>query len=82
MNEREILLKKIRKYDFALKELNLYLDTHPYCRRALSLFKNYKKLRSDCINEFTSKYGPLRPEDNDDYQHWNWIDDLWPWERS
>ena len=31
MNERNILLGKIKKYDFTLKELNLYLDTHPNC---------------------------------------------------
>lgn len=82
MNERQMLLRKIKKYDFALKELNLYLDTHPNCRRALSLFDNYKKLRKDCMNEFTAKYGPLKPEQNNDSRHWNWIDDPWPWERS
>ncbi|MGN1036403.1 MAG: spore coat protein CotJB, partial [Ruminococcus sp.] len=27
-------MMKIQHYDFALKELNLYLDTHPNCRRA------------------------------------------------
>ena len=42
MNERQRLLNKIKKYDFSLKELNLYLDTHPDCRRALALFNNYR----------------------------------------
>lgn len=82
MNERKMLLSKIQKYDFALKELNLYLDTHPYCRRALALFDNYNKLRKEAVSEFTRKFGPLTPEMNNDLQHWNWIDDPWPWERS
>lgn len=77
-----MLLSKIKKYDFALKELNLYLDTHPYCRRALALFDNYNKLRKEAVSEFTRKFGPLTPEMNNDLQHWNWIDDPWPWERS
>ena len=45
MNEKARLMRKIKEYDFALKELNLYLDTHPNCRRALALFKKYKDLR-------------------------------------
>ena len=28
MDAQKILLEKIKQYDFALKELNLYLDTH------------------------------------------------------
>ena len=82
MNERNMLLSRIKKYDFALKELNLYLDTHPNCRRALAMFNEYKKLRNDAVSEFTQKFGPLTPEENADSQHWNWIDDPWPWERS
>ncbi len=82
MNERNMLLSRIKKYDFALKELNLYLDTHPNCRRALAMFNEYKKLRKDAVSEFTQKFGPLTPVENNDTQHWNWIDDPWPWERS
>ena len=42
-----MLLRKIQQYDFSLKELNLYLDTHPDCRRALAMFRKYQKLRTD-----------------------------------
>ncbi|NLT08058.1 MAG: spore coat protein CotJB [Ruminococcus sp.] len=82
MNEKKMLLMKIKKYDFALKELNLYLDTHPNCRRALSLFKQYKQLREKAMSEFVSKFGPISPEDSNDSSHWTWVDDPWPWERS
>ena len=82
MNERQILLRKIKQYDFSLKELNLYLDTHPNCRRALALFKKYKGLRERCISEYTEKYDPLIPEQNNSTEHWDWITDPWPWERS
>ena len=39
----ETALQKIREAAFALHELVLYLDTHPGNRKALSLYKTYKK---------------------------------------
>ena len=81
MNERQMLLRKIKEYDFALKELNLYLDTHPNCRRALSLFEKYRSLRNKAISDYTKRFGPLTPEQNSSDSHWDWIDDPWPWER-
>lgn len=82
MNERSELLMKIQKYDFALKELNLYLDTHPHCRRALTLFNKYKKLKSDAEAEFNNLFAPLTPVQNNSAEHWHWVSDPWPWERS
>lgn len=82
MEARSVLLKKIKQYDFTLKELNLYLDTHPNCRRGLAMFAKYKKLREEAVKEYNDKFGPLTPEQNQNLQRWAWIDDPWPWERS
>ncbi len=82
MNDRRALLNKIKKYDFTLKELNLYLDTHPECRRALAMFRRYKELRKKAIDEFNDRFGPLTPEQVTNGEHWLWTDDPWPWERS
>ncbi|MDE5556976.1 MAG: spore coat protein CotJB [Ruminococcus sp.] len=81
MNERQMLLNKIQKYDFAIKELNLYLDTHPDCRRALTLFNKYNGLLKSAEEEFSRRFGPINPTQTNDSQHWSWIDDPWPWER-
>lgn len=81
MNERQMLLNKIQKYDFAIKELNLYLDTHPDCRRALTLFNKYNGLLKSAEDEFARRFGPINPTQTNDSQHWSWIDDPWPWER-
>ena len=81
MNERNILLGKIKKYDFTLKELNLYLDTHPNCRRALEMFRRYKELRGNAVDEYIRKFGPVVPEQVNDAGYWTWVDDPWPWER-
>ena len=82
MNERKMLMIKIKQYDFALRELNLYLDTHPNCRRALALFDKYRSLTETAENEYVQKYGPITPEQSNDESHWSWIDGPWPWERS
>ena len=75
MNEKNMLLSRIKKYDFTLKELNLYLDTHPNCRRALSMFRKY------AVQEYNKRFGPLTPEQVTDTQSWTWVEDPWPWER-
>ena len=45
MHEKQMLLKAIQKYDFALYDLNLYLDTHPHSKEALQLFQKYKMMK-------------------------------------
>lgn len=82
MEPRCALLRKIKQYDFSLKELNLYLDTHPRCQRALAMFAQYKKLREEAVAEYNDKFGPLTPEQNQNLQSWDWVADPWPWERS
>ena len=76
-----MLLSRRKKYDFTLKELNLYLDTHPNCRRALSMFRKYRELRRDAVQEYNKRFGPLTPEQVTDTQSWTWVEDPWPWER-
>ena len=80
MNAQSLLMKKIMQYDFTLKELNLYLDTHPNCRRALAMFQKFRKLREDAVKEYNEKYGPLTPEQNTNTQRWQWVDAPFPWE--
>ena len=45
--------------DFAVKELNLYLDTHPQDQEALSLYASYIKLAQEGHEKYISQYGPL-----------------------
>ena len=85
MNESQNLLIKIRKYEFALYELNLYLDTHPNCKDALDLYGKYKKLMTEAEKEYISKFGSIPTTAVKSYagqDRWQWIDGPWPWERS
>lgn len=76
------LMRAIQMYDFYLYELNLYLDTHPYDRQALDLFKKYNELRESAYEAYTSKYGPITADGSSTDKRFNWVDDPWPWERS
>lgn len=80
--ERNKLLHTIQMYDFALYELNLYLDTHPDCTEAIKYFRQYKELRNCAYDEYSSRFGPLTAVLNNCESHWEWIDEPWPWERS
>ena len=38
MREQELLLRSLQQCDFTLYELQLYLDTHPNCKRAMEKY--------------------------------------------
>lgn len=79
---RKALLREIQIYSFALKDIQLYLDTHPKCMRALAYFNKYKKLKENAVCEYNNLYGPLKVEQVNSDTDWTWISGPWPWERS
>ncbi len=81
MTERQILLKKISTYSFALLELHLFLDTHPYDMQTIAKIKEYKDKLEPLYEEFEQKYGPLTVR-NDITNNWAWIKDPWPWDKE
>lgn len=82
MNEKMMLMNAIKKYDFALYELNLYLDTHPRCQSALAHFGKYRDLRNKAIDEYTRKYGPLTADKTNIEEGWKWAEGPWPWQKE
>ena len=77
-NTREMLMKKIKCYNFAVVELAQYLDTHPDDERAICLHNNYCKKLKDLKDKYQKVYGPLSiyyP-----CNKWRWLEEPWPWE--
>ncbi len=74
------LLKEIQEADFVLKELNLYLNTHPNKRAALEKFQKYEQISARLKAEYEKLYGPLTPSVNNNLDRWEWLDGPWPWE--
>ncbi len=81
-SERRELLRKIQAADFFACDLHLYLNTHPNCMRALSLFKDATAQGRTLRDEYEKKYGPLTASASADTTPWQWSKDPWVWERS
>lgn len=81
MTERQILMRKIATYDFALVELNLYLDTHPRDTEAHRKLVEYEKKSMELRKKYESEYGPITFTDSPD-NRMKWIKNPWPWDLS
>ncbi len=80
INEKQMMLKKIQAADFALDDINLFLDTHPTDKGALECFAKYQKIYQSLVKEYEEKFGALTSERVDTNKGWTWIDNPWPWE--
>ena len=74
-------LEELQAVDFALVELQLYLDTHPADEAALLQYKDISQKRRELAEPFEQKYGPLQhygrstaPDPTD------WNKTPWPWQ--
>ena len=82
MNNRQSALLRIMELEFAAIDLNLFLDTHPDDRCALTDFAAVSQELMRAKSEFEARYGPLMNfgfglnEGN----IWRWIESPWPWE--
>lgn len=80
-NEKETLLFQVLQYNFALTDLNLYLDTHPNDSEAISLYNQYLAIKKQMLDKYESMYDSLTL--NSDYlgtNTWKWKNNPWPWE--
>lgn len=79
MSTREELLKRIASYDFAIVELNLFLDSHPKDSAAISKLKEYVEKSNTLRREFEENFGPLKARSSEG-NRWAWISNPWPWD--
>lgn len=81
MTQREIMLKKIGMYKFALKDIALYLDTHPYDEMMLRKYDEYEAILKPLVEDFEAKFGPLTVS-TQNKNRFLWINNPWPWENE
>lgn len=79
MSTREDLLKRIASYDFAIVELNLFLDSHPHDGAALAKLKEYVEKSKTLRHEFEENFGPLKARSTEG-NRWSWVSNPWPWD--
>jgi spore coat protein JB len=81
-NLRREKLRQVQEADFLALDLQLYLNTHPDCIRALELYtktiKNAKELRK----EYEKEYGPLTAGASSAQSPWQWIKNPWTWDKE
>lgn len=80
MNEKTKLLNKISMYGFSMWELHIYLNTHPNCQSALSMYEDYQRKYNEAVAEYEKKYGPLNTASVNHGNMWQWIENPWPWD--
>lgn len=84
MNRKAELKKNIHELDFALHELNLFLDTHPTNAKALELVREYRKKRQEAIALYEERFGRYISTVSDVPCNacWKWLEGPWPWENN
>lgn len=80
--ERDALMKEIMSAGFAALDYNLYLDTHPESKMALTKFKESVRKSAALREKYEAKFGPLTAAANANMDTWKWIDNPFPWEKS
>ena len=80
MNQKQVLLNRIRVCDFVLTESALYLDTHPNDSEAFTLFQNYVELEKTAREKYVEQHGPLTQNDVALSSTYTWVNGPWPWQ--
>ena len=73
----EMLLHEVMKYQFAVVDTALYLDTHPYDQEALSRHYMYSTRLKQLKAEYEKYHGPLtlyKPQ----REYWKYKNGPWP----
>ncbi len=81
---REKLLQMIDEYSFAVVDIQLFLDTHPTCEKAMEFYRKNVKKRKELLTLYAQNYGPLTIDAADDCasKSWEWVMQPWPWENK
>ncbi len=79
MTDREILLKKISTYQFAMLDLQLFLNTHPGDTDTVEKVEKYRAMLKPLVAEYENKYGALTKSEAEGNK-WSWVKAPWPWE--
>ncbi len=76
--EKTAKLYKIMELNFAINDLNLWLDIHPEDKKIFELMKKCIEKLYKCEVDYVKLYGPLEVNENV-FETNEWVKD-WPWE--
>ena len=80
-NEKEQYLLDLNQVQFAMHDINLYLDNHPSDTSMLNEFNKNRETYKEILKNYENKYGPLEICSNNlNKIPWEWNNEPWPWE--
>ncbi len=74
------MLTRINELEFALTDLNLYLDTHPENQEALDMFTRLSATLKSMMYDYNEKCKALRLHDVPNEVPFQWASTKWPWQ--
>lgn len=77
------LLEQIYQCEFTLIDINLYLDTHPECEKAISDYNCYAEQLHDLKKLYVEKFGPIENfggSENNCPNRWLYATQPFPWQ--
>ncbi|MEG0799448.1 MAG: spore coat protein CotJB [Bacilli bacterium] len=78
-NNRDELLLKLQQLSFAVNDINLLLDLYPSNKDILEVFNDYSNKLNSIKNEYNSLYSPISATDNKNTNHFDYVNNPWPW---
>ena len=80
-NKKEELLYNYLSYEFALQELDLYLDIYPNNQDMIKLYNKYLDESNKSKKLYEESFGPISLNSNYlNNNTWSWLNNSWPWE--
>jgi len=79
---RDEMLRQIMELEFAVTDLNLYLDTHPDSKEALDMFTKLAAMLKSLKYDYAQAYEPICVTDVSNDTPFEWVSDKfkWPWQ--
>ena len=84
-NEKERMMLDIQRLDFAMKDINLYLDVHPNDTCMIQKFNEYLMKKNRLLQDYETKFGPITltvPNNSLEGTPWTWLETKSPWKRG
>ena len=80
---RADLLRCIQEHSFAMRDVGLYLDTHPTDEEALGAFRAHAEACAALSEVFAERFGALKWQQVREEHGWaSWSNTPWPWEKE
>ena len=80
---RAELLRYVQSHQFAVRDLALYLDTHPTDDNALDALLAHQNAYEEAASAFRRRFGALTMQAVGKEDGWAaWSNTLWPWEKE